>query len=92
MNWRDLQLRMRAILFRRRVEQELDEELHLHLAIETRQNIERGMSEGEANRAKCRKGSSRVRYPKPGENTQNATTYSAGECRWTSYSTLRASW
>lgn len=50
MNRRDLRLRLRALLLRHRVEHELDEELQFHLAVETRRNLDRGMSEAEANR------------------------------------------
>lgn len=43
MNWLDFQLRLRALLFRQKVEEELDEELQFHIAMETRKNLESGM-------------------------------------------------
>jgi predicted permease len=48
MNWNDLRLRMRALTLRKRVEQELDEELGFHLEMETRKNAAVGVDETEA--------------------------------------------
>jgi len=50
MNWRDFQLRLRALLFRQTVEDELDEELRFHVAMETRKNLETGMRPADARR------------------------------------------
>src|SRR6476620_10925732 len=50
MNWIDIRLRLRAILFPARVEDDLDEELRLHLAMQIRRNLESGMSQAEARR------------------------------------------
>lgn len=46
--------RMRALTTRRRAEAELDDELRFHVEMETRANIERGMTPGEARRAALR--------------------------------------
>jgi hypothetical protein len=51
MNWSDFQLRLRALLFRQAVEDELDEELRFHVDMETRKNIATGMRPVEA---RCR--------------------------------------
>jgi predicted permease len=48
MTWRDLQLRLRALVLRRRTEQELDEELAFHIEREAHQHIAAGMSRDEA--------------------------------------------
>ncbi len=48
MNWSDLKLRLRALIFSGRVERELDEELTLYLELEVRKNLQTGMSEAEA--------------------------------------------
>jgi predicted permease len=48
---KDLFLRLRALLFRKRVEQELDDELAFHLEMETRKNLAAGMPNREASRA-----------------------------------------
>ena len=48
MNWTDLMLRLRALLFRRRVEQELDEEMKFHLEMAARKQAAAGMEEAEA--------------------------------------------
>ena len=50
MNRRDLLLRLRALLWRRRVENELDEELRFHIALETKNNLAAGMPPDEAAR------------------------------------------
>jgi predicted permease len=47
---RDLVLRVRALLFPRRVEQELDEELAFHIEREAQKYIERGLNPDEARR------------------------------------------
>jgi len=46
----DLLLRLRALLFRRRMDQDLDEELQLHLEMQTRKNLARGLSPEQARR------------------------------------------
>jgi predicted permease len=48
MRWNDALLRVRALIFRRRVEQELDEELQFHIEMQTRKNVAAGMSDSEA--------------------------------------------
>src|SRR5450755_1059697 len=48
MPWSDYLLRARALLFRRRLEDELDEELEFHIAMQTRKNRAAGMSERES--------------------------------------------
>src|SRR5262245_51976451 len=50
MNWNDLRLRLRALVFRHRVEQELREEIEQHIELETRKNLRLGMNELEARR------------------------------------------
>ncbi|HKQ05406.1 MAG TPA: ABC transporter permease [Blastocatellia bacterium] len=46
--------RLRAVLFRTRLERELDEEISAHLEMETEENLRRGMSPVEARRAALR--------------------------------------
>ena len=61
MTWRDLRLRVRALLAPRRVERELDDELEFHLEMETRKNEAAGLSPDEARaRARARFGSAAV--------------------------------
>ena len=48
MNWRDLVLRVRALARRKEVERDLEDEIGFHLAMQTRKNVEAGMSEREA--------------------------------------------
>jgi predicted permease len=50
MNWRDITLRIRALVQRSRVEAELEEELHSHLEMETRKNQQAGNDPIEAAR------------------------------------------
>ena len=50
MTTRDLWLRLRAILFRQRAEQELQNEIQSHLEMQGRKNLSHGMSESEARR------------------------------------------
>src|SRR5436305_5555140 len=50
MAWSDFQLRLRALLFRHKVEDELDEELQFHIDMETRKNLATGMRPVEARR------------------------------------------
>src|ERR1041384_2148772 len=50
MNLRDLMLRLRALTFRKRVEQELEDELGFHIEMQARKNIASGMPEAEAAR------------------------------------------
>ena len=58
MRFTDLRLRVRALFARRRVEQELDEELAFHIERETQKLIESGVSAAEARtRARARFGS-----------------------------------
>jgi predicted permease len=58
MNLHDVKLRIRALIAPRRVEQELDEELRLHIEFETQKHIDRGQSPADARaRALARFGS-----------------------------------
>jgi predicted permease len=50
MNWADLRLRLRALVFRNRMEQELRREVDFHLDMMVRKNVARGMSLEEARR------------------------------------------
>jgi predicted permease len=47
---RDLWLRLRAVIFRGRVDRELEEELAFHLEMHTRKHLADGIAEGEARR------------------------------------------
>ncbi|MEX2273581.1 MAG: ABC transporter permease [Vicinamibacterales bacterium] len=58
MNLSDLKLRLRALIARRRVERELDDELAFHIECETRKHIAAGVDPAEARaRARARFGS-----------------------------------
>ena len=46
----DLLLRLRALLFRARVEEELEDEVEFHLAMARRKHLNAGHSEAEAGR------------------------------------------
>lgn len=50
MKWADLWLRLRALVFRNRVEQELHGEVDFHIEMMVRKNVARGMSVDEARR------------------------------------------
>jgi hypothetical protein len=50
MNRRDLILRLHALIYRRRVERDLEDELRFHIEMQTRQNLATGMAEAEATR------------------------------------------
>ncbi|HYL77120.1 MAG TPA: ABC transporter permease, partial [Bryobacteraceae bacterium] len=50
MNWRDIKLRIIALVFRNRVERDLDDELHFHVEMQTRKNLADGMGAEEAAR------------------------------------------
>src|SRR5215467_1124492 len=50
MKWTDLRLRLRALAFRKRMDQELQGEMDFHVEMMVRRNIARGMSEDEARR------------------------------------------
>ena len=50
MNWKDILLRIRALLFRRQVDEELEEELHFHLEMQSRKNSSREPDKLEAKR------------------------------------------
>lgn len=57
MNWRDWWLRVRALAAPRKVERELDEELAVHLEMETRKQLAAGLSPADARvRARARFG------------------------------------
>src|SRR5581483_766245 len=48
--WQDLLLRLRALVFRRRVEEDLQDELQFHLEMEARRNRERAADTAESRR------------------------------------------
>jgi hypothetical protein len=48
MGWKDVAMRLRALVSRRRVESELDEELSFHLAMEAEKNRARGLAGAES--------------------------------------------
>ena len=48
--WEDLRFRVRALFWRRRVEDELDDEIRFHFEREVEKYVRSGMSEGEARR------------------------------------------
>ena len=48
MNRHDLMLRLRALMSRKRVERDLEDELAFHIEMQTRKNVAAGMSETEA--------------------------------------------
>jgi predicted permease len=48
LNWRNLRLRLHALFFRSRVEQDLDEEVRFHLEMEARKHAAHGMPNAEA--------------------------------------------
>jgi hypothetical protein len=50
-NWNDLLLRLRALVFHRRTERELDEELEAHLDLQIEHAVRRGLPREEARRA-----------------------------------------
>jgi predicted permease len=50
MTWKDLQLRLQALVHRRRLEQDLEDELKSHIELQTRKNLAQGMSAVEARR------------------------------------------
>src|SRR6478752_270321 len=59
MKWTDLRLRLRALVFRSRMDQDLRGEVDFHLDMMVRRNVARGMSMDEARRqAELRFGSS----------------------------------
>src|SRR5579871_4741655 len=50
MKWKDLTRRLRALVYRRQLEQDLDDELSLHIELETRKNLAKGMEATAARR------------------------------------------
>lgn len=50
-NWTDLKLRLRDLLFHKHTENDLDEEVQFHLAMQARKNCLAGMGESDAQRA-----------------------------------------
>ena len=50
MKWADLWLRLRALVFRNRMEQELQGEVDFHIEMMVRKNVARGMNMDEARR------------------------------------------
>ena len=50
MPWRDILLRLRALLFRRRMDEELQDELQFHLEMQARKNQDRDLDPAEARR------------------------------------------
>ena len=55
MKWADLRLRLHALLFRKRVEQDLQDELEFHLEMHNRKNRGLGMDVTDAKRRAVRK-------------------------------------
>src|SRR5437879_12892947 len=51
MNWNDLMLRLKALIFHGRTERELDEELEAHLEMQIEHGGRRGLPREEARRA-----------------------------------------
>ena len=51
MTWRSFKLRVESLLFRNRSEQDLDDELRFHLAMETRKHHAAGLEQSDAARA-----------------------------------------
>lgn len=50
MNWTEWKLRVRDLVFRRRIENDLDDEMRFHLAMQTRKNLQAGLDESSAAR------------------------------------------
>src|SRR5690348_16063467 len=50
MNWNDLTIRLRALMYGRQFEQDLDDELSSHIELEIRKNLAKGMEATEARR------------------------------------------
>src|SRR5688572_29232663 len=50
MKWSDLRLRLRALIFRKEVEKELEDELGFHLEMQRRKNLDCDMNADEARR------------------------------------------
>jgi predicted permease len=50
MTWKDLTLRLRALLYRRQVERDLQDELASHIELQTRKNLAAGMDPAQARR------------------------------------------
>src|SRR5690349_19524445 len=50
MNWNGVLLRLRALIFRNRLDRELEAELQSHIELQTRKNLAAGMSATEAAR------------------------------------------
>src|SRR5436190_781685 len=50
MKWQDFTLRLRALVYRRQIEQDLQDELSSHIELQTRKNLVQGMEAGEARR------------------------------------------
>ena len=47
MNWSDIRMRLRAVIFPARAERDLEEELAAHIEMQARRNHQSGMSETE---------------------------------------------
>ena len=52
MSWKDFALRLRALLFRRRMDEELQEELQFHIDARVRDNLTAGMTAEAARRGR----------------------------------------
>src|SRR5947209_12033190 len=52
--WRKLQLRLRALFQKRKLDDEMDEEMRSHIEMQTQENIEAGMNPEEARYAALR--------------------------------------
>src|SRR6185312_12971949 len=50
MSWRDFLLRLRALIARQSMEEELDEEMNAHIELQTRKYVAQGMTVEEAGR------------------------------------------
>src|SRR5437660_1468833 len=50
MNWSDIRMRLRAVIFPARAERDLEDELAAHIEMQVRRNYQSGMTETEARR------------------------------------------
>src|SRR5262245_54636969 len=62
MNWTDLRLRLRALIFKKHTENELQEELDFHLEMQTRKNLREGLDDDGAKRQAMKKFGSLQRF------------------------------
>src|SRR6266487_6022259 len=52
--WRKLQVRLRALFQKRQLDAEMDEEMRLHIEMQTQENLDAGMNPNEARYAALR--------------------------------------